>query len=169
LIDHSVAKKKSTDKKDKRKRVEYENLGDELDGPWAPVPVEVVEETKPPAAAAAAAAAAALITSDATGVTKSTVAESAVAVSVTAVEDKPAVEDPTMHIVEPDEEEEMWEKVNERKIAFTLPPRPARGSTIGQVRAKRIQHYILYVMSYMCAHPFVLVPITSRYANMHFY
>ena len=36
--------------------------------------------------------------------------------------------DPTIHIVEPDEEAEMWERVNERKISATLPPRPPRGS-----------------------------------------
>lgn len=36
--------------------------------------------------------------------------------------------DPTMHIQEPDEEDEKWEKVNERKLSFTLPKRPARGS-----------------------------------------
>ncbi|KAJ1413180.1 WD40-repeat-containing domain protein [Ochromonadaceae sp. CCMP2298] len=33
-----------------------------------------------------------------------------------------------VHILEPDEEEEMWEKVNERKLTYTLPPRPKRGS-----------------------------------------
>ena len=31
-------------------------------------------------------------------------------------------------IVEPDEEQEMWEKVNERKQSYSLPPRPPRGS-----------------------------------------
>lgn len=31
-------------------------------------------------------------------------------------------------IIEPDEEEEKWEKVNERKLSLTLPPRPPRGS-----------------------------------------
>lgn len=36
--------------------------------------------------------------------------------------------DPTLHIVEPDEEDEKWELVNERKSKFTLPPRPPRGS-----------------------------------------
>ena len=41
--------------------------------------------------------------------------------------------DDLMHIVEPDEEEEMWEKVNERKINSTLPPRPSRGSVIAEV------------------------------------
>ena len=43
-----------------------------------------------------------------------------------------------VHILEPDEEDEKWEKVNERKQAFTLPPRPARGSTV--VEAKTTFH-----------------------------
>lgn len=43
-----------------------------------------------------------------------------------------------VHILEPDEEEEKWEKVNERKMAFTLPPRPARGSQV--VEAKSTFH-----------------------------
>jgi hypothetical protein len=38
-----------------------------------------------------------------------------------------------VHIVEPDEEAEKWERVNEKKISYTLPPRPERGSTIGEV------------------------------------
>ena len=38
--------------------------------------------------------------------------------------------DPTMHILEPEEEDEMWEKVNERKMSYVLPPRPARGSQV---------------------------------------
>lgn len=36
-----------------------------------------------------------------------------------------------MFIIEPDEEEEKWEKINERKSSFTLPPRPHRGSVAG--------------------------------------
>jgi hypothetical protein len=38
--------------------------------------------------------------------------------------------DPTMHIQEPDEEDEMWEKVTERKMGYVMPPRPARGSKV---------------------------------------
>jgi pre-mRNA-processing factor 17 len=41
----------------------------------------------------------------------------------------------TIHIQEPDEEDEKWEKVNERKMAFTLPPRPARGSQIAEAKS----------------------------------
>lgn len=40
-----------------------------------------------------------------------------------------------VHILEPDEEEEKWEKVNERKQAFTLPPRPARGSGVADAKS----------------------------------
>lgn len=43
-----------------------------------------------------------------------------------------------VHILEPDEEDEKWEKVNERKMAYTLPPRPARGSQV--VEAKSTFH-----------------------------
>lgn len=39
-----------------------------------------------------------------------------------------------MHILEPDIEEEKWERVNERKISHMLPPRPARGSLAIDVR-----------------------------------
>ena len=49
-------------------------------------------------------------------------------------EDESKVSDPLVHILEPDEEDEMWEKVNERKINRTLPPRPGRGTTISEVR-----------------------------------
>ena len=42
-------------------------------------------------------------------------------------------------IVEPDEEAEMWQKVNERKINYTLPPRPARGSETTEVRCKIVR------------------------------
>jgi hypothetical protein len=50
--------------------------------------------------------------------------------------EKEGEEDSLVHIVEPDEEDEMWEKVNERKISRTLPPRPARGSTVAEVWRK---------------------------------
>jgi len=33
-----------------------------------------------------------------------------------------------LHVHEPDEETEMWEKVAERKMSFIMPPRPQRGS-----------------------------------------
>lgn len=37
---------------------------------------------------------------------------------------------PGVHVLEPDEEDEKWERVNERKIGHVLPPRPARGSQV---------------------------------------
>jgi hypothetical protein len=40
-----------------------------------------------------------------------------------------------IHIVEPDEEDEKWELVNERKQSYTLPPRPPRGSQIAEVNS----------------------------------
>ena len=43
--------------------------------------------------------------------------------------------DPTIHILEPDEEDEKWEKVNERKMSYTLPPRPARGSQVMEAKS----------------------------------
>jgi hypothetical protein len=62
-------------------------------------------------------------------------------VEVEEVEEVPVAEkkkDPTMHINEPEEEDEMWEKVNERKMKYTLPPRPARGSEA--IEAKTNDH-----------------------------
>jgi pre-mRNA-processing factor 17 len=35
---------------------------------------------------------------------------------------------PNMYIAEPDEEEEKWERVTERKLNYVLPPRPHRGA-----------------------------------------
>jgi hypothetical protein len=35
-----------------------------------------------------------------------------------------------VYIVEPEEEDEKWEKVNERKMSSLLPPRQARGSQV---------------------------------------
>jgi hypothetical protein len=51
--------------------------------------------------------------------------KSAVAVSATDVEVETSN---TVHIVEPDEEAEMWERKEENKLSFTLPPRPPRGA-----------------------------------------
>lgn len=46
-----------------------------------------------------------------------------------------AEEDTTQHIVEPELEDEKWEKINERKQNFILPPRPARGTNAGEARS----------------------------------
>jgi hypothetical protein len=52
------------------------------------------------------------------------------------------VKNPRMHIIEPEEEEEMWEKVNEKKQTFILPPRPNRGAVANEVCA--------YTYTYLC-------------------
>lgn len=116
----------------KRKRAALpEDLGDEMAGPWAPlpevdtvVPVLTLASSEETAAESAEGA---------------RVDGSAIAVTEKASEEPPAEEkapvDPTMHIVEPDEEAEMWEKVNERKMTFTLPPRPPRGSVAGPAKS----------------------------------
>lgn len=53
-----------------------------------------------------------------------------------AAEDEEDVElPPNMHIVEPDREAEKWEKVNERKQSYTLPPRPGRGEVAGEAKS----------------------------------
>ena len=44
-----------------------------------------------------------------------------------------AAKNPRLHIVEPEADDEVWEKKNERKMGFVLPPRPARGATIAEV------------------------------------
>ena len=48
--------------------------------------------------------------------------------------------DPNMHILEPEEEDEMWEKVNERKMSYVLPPRPARGSQVSLITNGRKEY-----------------------------
>jgi pre-mRNA-processing factor 17 len=50
----------------------------------------------------------------------------------------PAEQLATMHIIEPEEEDEKWERKNERKLQHTLPPRPSRGSTA--IEAKTTFH-----------------------------
>jgi pre-mRNA-processing factor 17 len=96
-------------------------LGDEDDddaaGPWASVPKD---ERKAPAAASSSSAAEETKDGDDNK------------------DDDKDNNDQTVHILEPDEEAEMWEKVNERKQQFTLPPRPARGA--GVVEAKSTFH-----------------------------
>ncbi len=52
-------------------------------------------------------------------------------------EDQPIkeVSDPNVHIVEPDEDDEKWEKVAERKMKFIMPPRPTRGSSVQEAKS----------------------------------
>lgn len=105
-------------KKDKRKREDdFADLGDDSQGPWA---TERVQATAPVAV-------------------EEKKEEQEEKQKKEAKKDEGEKEkdekqgDSLVHIVEPDEEDEMWEKVNERKISRTLPPRPARGSTISEV------------------------------------
>jgi len=106
----------------KRSRVEDAEIGDEDDddetnGPWAPVPVEpkVVER----------------VDAKATAESKHAANKAAHVSIVESAESS----DPTMHIVEPDEEDEKWEKLTERKIGFTMPPRPQRGSQASEAKS----------------------------------
>jgi pre-mRNA-processing factor 17 len=47
----------------------------------------------------------------------------------------PKSSDSNVFVLEPDAEEEKWEKVNERKQSFILPPRPERGSQILEAKS----------------------------------
>lgn len=104
-------KRKKTDNKDSKAATllaaltEYGSDEDEAAGPWAPVK----EAAKPSLPAVTAIA-------------------TATPVIQPEVEEEEA--DKTLHIHEPDEEAEKWEKVTERKMAFVMPPRPKRGSGI---------------------------------------
>ena len=114
-------------KKDKRKREEsYADLGDESQGPWATERVEETAVTIP-----------AVEEESETKNEKEDKEEEKEKEEDKEGDKEEKEEDNLVHIVEPDEEEEMWEKVNERKISRTLPPRPARGSTISEVGSGR--------------------------------
>lgn len=109
---------------------DYDDIGDEESGPWAPEAEESseVEDT----------ADVPLLPDTATAtITAPTAAPTSTAPPTTTTPPPPAEElpvntDPTMHIIEPDDEEEKWERVNERKMHTVLPPRAARGSAIPQ-------------------------------------
>lgn len=106
---------------------DYDDLGDGDNGPWAPVAdesseVEDTTEIIP------------IPTPAPTSVPAPKEAPVEIAPTPSASEPSPAVNDPTMHIIEPDEEEEKWERVNERKLHTVLPPRAARGTAIAPVR-----------------------------------
>jgi hypothetical protein len=100
----------------KRRRLpELDYLGDESSGPWAmskteekPAEIESIQEQEK-------------------------AAEEKEKEKAEQPDEKSEPKDPTMHILEPEEEDEMWEKVNERKMGYVLPPRPARGSKVRSV------------------------------------
>lgn len=95
----------------KRRRIpELDYLGDEASGPWA-MP-KTVEKSD---------------------VAESIVEEEKVKEKIEEIEVPSEQNDPTMHILEPEEEDEKWEKVNESKMGYVMPPRPARGSKVGHL------------------------------------
>lgn len=115
----------------KRKRSALpEDIGDEMSGPWAPAPD--VQTFVPVLTLTSGEEVTAGESTDNMASSDSSVKPGA-APDTVKVEDVPL--DPTVHIVEPDEEAEMWEKVNERKMTFTLPPRPPRGSVAGPAQS----------------------------------
>jgi pre-mRNA-processing factor 17 len=93
-----------------------EDLGDESSGPWAPIheSEQVLKKEK--------------IIESGNIINKNNELE----------ENEVLDSNSTIHILEPDEEDEKWEKVNERKMSYLLPARPLRGSTVSE--AKSIFH-----------------------------
>jgi hypothetical protein len=127
----------------KRKRVEddFVDLGDEQNGPWAtPVPDSFPVTVAAPSAVALEES-------------KESITLESIPVPMPALPkpkrdknqqseillppNRDGVIPENVHIVEPDEEAEKWERVNEKKMTYTLPPRPARGSCIGEVSHRR--------------------------------
>ncbi len=90
----------------RKKYADEENLGDDSLGPWIPVEVQVKEEP---------------ITTTMIKIQKEK--------SKNENNDEDDIPElPTnVHIIEPDQEAEKWEKINERKQSYILPPRPSRG------------------------------------------
>ena len=137
LVAGTAAAVGKKDKNKKRKHIESSIVLDEEDddedaGPWAVYKEEdggaVAEETKRMKLAAAA---------------KKKAAEEEKAAAEEGDnsddDDVAAADGPSnIHIQEPDREDEKWEKVNERKISYVLPPRPARGT--GVMEAKSTFH-----------------------------
>lgn len=139
-----------------------EDLGDESAGPWAPLPEQhskLVLLTMAPVVTASQESQ--TISSDlkptaadsssfnSNSINSSSVTPPAVVVSEKSeklesdeLDAEDLNRDPTVHIVEPDEEAEMWEKVNERKISATLPPRPPRGSIPQAVSTDSVNNII---------------------------
>ena len=116
----SLAEKSS----EKRKRDEFsaESLADDSSGPWANV--ETPKDSYQLALEAFKA-----------GSNQPAPTVSAVVRAEPQAEEpeETAPKNPRLHIVEPEADDEVWEKKNERKMGFVLPPRPARGATIAEV------------------------------------
>eukprot|EP01041_Mallomonas_annulata_P007938 gene7938-16262_t len=99
--------------------IPIEDLGDAEAGPWAAEPENVSSMSLLPVATELE--------------DESTVEngkDSSVGNQKTTTEetDETVTKKSKVHISEPDEEAEMWERVAERKMGFTMPPRPQRGS-----------------------------------------
>lgn len=88
-----------------------EELGDEQEGPWLPGSADEIKISQP-------------VEKQSRKEKDDSPAKSGVGEE----EDATLLAKRGIHIVEPDEEAEKWEKVNERKISNILPPRPARSS-----------------------------------------
>lgn len=116
----------ATASKRKRSKIEVAaaDLGDDAQGPWAPLPDKEASVHAEMARIASAAAAAA---SEKTQNLKSKEEEKEEAERVRQEADKAKG---NVHINEPDEEAEMWEKHSERKIGYMLPPRPQKGAHV---------------------------------------
>lgn len=118
----SYTKKSTSKDSSKRKRGELlpENLGDESAGPWA-----IIDAPK-----------------DAYQLALEQFQQSQPLPEVTVLAPQMAAEpivevpmNPRVHILEPEESEVMWEKVNERKMGLRLPPRPSRGSSATEAKS----------------------------------
>lgn len=103
FVKESNTSRKKEVKVAKRKQFQLEEDDDEDEGPWAS------DKNLDPVPV---------------GVPKEKVAK------VEAEIEAPA-EQANMHLIEPDEEDEKWQKKDERKLRGTLPPLPKRGSVIG--------------------------------------
>lgn len=127
-------KQSSSKKSNKRQKivkqlqdVDVDNLGEENDGPWIHVEKPEVQETSM-IAAALPPQDVPIISLSSTAVDIESQAKPLPSQKQSVVGDLPS----NIHIVEPDEEEEKWEQINERKVALSLPPRPPKGSVPSQ-------------------------------------
>lgn len=114
----------------KRKREESNeqlDIGDGASGPWAPMPEKpkiVIRETEPKQP-----------TESEASKNKDKLKGNDEPVNQEEQEDENPKEDKTgVFIIEPDEDAEKWEKVNERKLNHTMAPRPARGSIADEAK-----------------------------------
>ena len=119
----------------KRKREETNeqlDIGDGAAGPWAPMP----EPPKPQPKAVAEPKQPAESGTSKTNDNVKDIANQEEEVEEKGKEVKSSKEERTgVFIIEPDEDAEKWEKVNERKLNHTMAPRPARGSIADEAKS----------------------------------